>query len=394
MEFSHHEGAPGQGDRPALRRRVDHCRQHHDLPPGGQGESPAEHGVVASFIPKPFTDHPGSGMHTHVSLFEGDSNAFFEPGADLQLSVLARQFIAGLLSTHQRSRRSPTSGSTPTNASQGMELRVTSAGDTTTAPPDPSADVAKPAKGQSTRIEFRSLDSATNPYLAYALILAAGAQGHRGEVRVAATTEDDVWSLTDGERRALGPQPRRQSRSRRSRHGELELVAETLGEHVFDFPAQQEGRMGREQTSRASTGPVPVAMSPRRSSSSSDLVRSGFADVEPAGGEHAGAHGRRTRRFAGAADFSLAADPDRALAVLSGLGRQEPGGTGAILTEPVQRPVCCPDRVVRGPRCLPAEVPEHLDVLAADDLGGAHDRITGGGPRRAAHARATRRLPP
>jgi len=48
-------------------------------------------------LPKPFTDHPGSGMHTHVSLFEGDKNAFYEAGAEFQLSKTARAFIAGLL---------------------------------------------------------------------------------------------------------------------------------------------------------------------------------------------------------------------------------------------------------------------------------------------------------
>ena len=48
-------------------------------------------------MPKPFTEHPGSGMHTHMSLFEGDRNAFYEPGAEYQLSKVGRAFIAGLL---------------------------------------------------------------------------------------------------------------------------------------------------------------------------------------------------------------------------------------------------------------------------------------------------------
>jgi glutamine synthetase len=46
--------------------------------------------IWASFMPKPFTDHPGSGMHTHLSLFEGDRNAFFEAGAEYQLSKTGR----------------------------------------------------------------------------------------------------------------------------------------------------------------------------------------------------------------------------------------------------------------------------------------------------------------
>ena len=56
-----------------------------------------QQGVYATFMPKPFTEHPGSGMHTHMSLFEGDRNAFYEPGAEFQLSKMGRAFIAGLL---------------------------------------------------------------------------------------------------------------------------------------------------------------------------------------------------------------------------------------------------------------------------------------------------------
>jgi glutamine synthetase len=66
-------------------------------------------------MPKPFTTHPGSGMHTHVSLFEGDQNAFYEAGAEYQLSQTGRQFIAGVLEHAPRSASSPTSGSTPTS---------------------------------------------------------------------------------------------------------------------------------------------------------------------------------------------------------------------------------------------------------------------------------------
>ena len=54
-------------------------------------------GIWATFMPKPFTEHPGSGMHTHVSLFEGDQNAFYEAGSEYQLSKVGRQFIAGIL---------------------------------------------------------------------------------------------------------------------------------------------------------------------------------------------------------------------------------------------------------------------------------------------------------
>ncbi len=65
----------------------------------------------------------------------------------------------------------------------------------------------KPGKGNSTRIEYRALDSACNPYLAFALLLAAGLKGVDEGLDLPDGAEDDVWALTDGERRALGIKP-------------------------------------------------------------------------------------------------------------------------------------------------------------------------------------------
>ena len=62
-------------------------------------------GIWATFMPKPFTTHPGSGMHTHVSLFEGDQNAFYEAGSEYQLSKTGRQFIAGILAPRAGDQR-------------------------------------------------------------------------------------------------------------------------------------------------------------------------------------------------------------------------------------------------------------------------------------------------
>ncbi len=94
----------------------------------------------------------------------------------------------------------------------------------------------KPAKGNSTRIEIRSIDPACNPYLSFALLLAAGLKGIEEGYELPPGAEDDVWSLTDAERRALGitqlPQSLGQAITLMERS---ELVAQTLGEHVFDF---------------------------------------------------------------------------------------------------------------------------------------------------------------
>ncbi|MGH8892940.1 MAG: glutamine synthetase family protein, partial [Actinomycetes bacterium] len=97
VEFSHHEGAPGQQEidlryADALSTADNIMTFRHVMK-----QVALSQGVYASFMPKPLTEHPGSGMHTHLSLFEGERNAFFEAGAPYQLSKAARSFIAGLL---------------------------------------------------------------------------------------------------------------------------------------------------------------------------------------------------------------------------------------------------------------------------------------------------------
>lgn len=97
VEFSHHEGAPGQQEidlryADAL-STADNVMTFRLV----MKQVALEQGVQATFMPKPFSEYPGSGMHTHLSLFEGDRNAFYESGAEYQLSKVGRSFIAGLL---------------------------------------------------------------------------------------------------------------------------------------------------------------------------------------------------------------------------------------------------------------------------------------------------------
>ena len=94
----------------------------------------------------------------------------------------------------------------------------------------------KPSKGNSTRIEFRALDSATNPYLAFAVILAAGLKGIEEGYELPPEAEDNVWELSDAERRALGYNQLPASLDHAvSLMEDSELVAETLGEQVFNY---------------------------------------------------------------------------------------------------------------------------------------------------------------
>ena len=237
VEYSHHEGGPGQQEIDL--RYADALTTADNIMTFRLviKEVALEYGMFASFMPKPFTAYPGSGMHTHVSLFEGDANAFFEPGADLQLSVLAKQFIAGLLH-HAPEITAVTNQwiNSYKRLAGGMEAPAYICWGHNNRSALIRVPMYKPHKGQSTRIEFRSLDSATNPYLAYALILAAGMKGIEEKYELPEATEDDVWALTGGERRALGLQPLPGSLDHAIAAMEnSELVAETLGEHVFDF---------------------------------------------------------------------------------------------------------------------------------------------------------------
>ena len=237
VEFSHHEGAPGQQEidlryADAL-TTADNIMTFRVV----MKEVALEQGVYASFMPKPFAEHPGSGMHTHMSLFEGDRNAFYEPGAEYQLSQTGRQFIAGLLRhapeitavTNQwvnSYKRLSGGGEAPSYITWGHNNRSALV----------RVPMYKPSKGNSTRVEFRSIDSACNPYLAFALMLSAGMKGIEEGYELPPGAEDDVWSLSDVERRALGIAPLPQSLGQAIAAMEKsELVAETLGEHVFEF---------------------------------------------------------------------------------------------------------------------------------------------------------------
>jgi len=245
VEYSHHEGGPGQQEIDL--RYADALATADNIMTFRlvMKEVALEQGCYATFMPKPFTDYPGSGMHTHMSLFEGDRNAFFEPGAQFQLSKIGRAFIAGLLrhaaeitavcnqwvNSYKRlwggaQRTAGAGGEAPAYVCWGHNNRSALV----------RVPMYKPQKSNSTRIEFRSLDSSSNPYLAYATILAAGLKGIEAGYELPAGAEDDVWSLTDAERRAMGIEPLPESLDEALRVMERsELVAETLGEHVFDF---------------------------------------------------------------------------------------------------------------------------------------------------------------
>src|ERR1700733_308027 len=132
-------------------------------------------GLLASFMPKPIFGQNGSGMHTHQSLFKGRENAFWDPKGEFELSKIALQYIGGLL-THARGmcaitnplvnsyKRLVPGYEAPVNVAWSMRNR------------SPLIRVPD-RRGSGTRLELRSPDPAANPYLALAVMLAAGLDG-------------------------------------------------------------------------------------------------------------------------------------------------------------------------------------------------------------------------
>ncbi len=237
VEFSHHEAAPGQQEidlrySDAL-SMADNVMTFRYL----VKEVALDEGVRATFMPKPFEHAAGSAMHTHMSLFEGDSNAFHDPDDENQLSATGKAFIAGILHhageisavTNQwvnSYKRLVTGGEAPTAVSWGAANRSALI----------RVPMYTPGKASSRRVEVRTPDSACNPYLAFAVMLAAGLKGIAESYPLAPASEDDVWSLTVAERRAMGYTELPQSLGDALKKMESsELVAEALGEHVFDY---------------------------------------------------------------------------------------------------------------------------------------------------------------
>jgi glutamine synthetase len=254
VEFSHHEAGPGQNEIDL--RYADALTTADNIMTFRTviKEVAIEQGVYATFMPKPLQNEPGSGMHMHLSLFEGDTNAFFDPAAQYQLSAIGRRFIAGLLrhapeitavtnqfvNSYKRLWAGETEsklGEAPSYVTWGHNNRSALV----------RVPLYKPGKGGSSRVEYRAIDSAANPYLALSLLLAAGLKGIEEGYELPAEAEDNVWELSEAERRALGYAPLPSSLDHAiSYMEESELVAETLGEQVFNYVLRNKRKEWRE----------------------------------------------------------------------------------------------------------------------------------------------------
>ncbi|MDZ7679475.1 MAG: glutamine synthetase family protein [Acidimicrobiales bacterium] len=196
-----------------------------------------EHGAYATFMPKPLAGQQGSGMHTHLSLFEGDTNAFYDPDDPYKLSKVGRSFIAGLL--HHAPEITAMTNQLVNSYKRliiGYEAPVFLSWARNNRSALIRIPVTKAGKASSTRIEFRSPDPACNPYLAFSTMLAAGLAGIEGNYELPPEAATNVFEMTDLERKAAGLRALPQSLAEALDEMERsELVAETLGEHIFEW---------------------------------------------------------------------------------------------------------------------------------------------------------------
>ncbi|MEM2866552.1 MAG: glutamine synthetase family protein [Candidatus Hadarchaeales archaeon] len=194
------------------------------------------HGFYATFMPKPIFGINGSGMHTHQSLFKGKRNAFFDPDDEYHLSEIGKRYIAGLLKhapeitaiTNQwvnSYKRLVPGYEAPVYISWARRNRSTLV----------RVPMYKPGKEEATRVEYRSPDPACNPYLCFAVMLAAGLEGIEKKYELPPPVEKDVYHLSPEEREKLGikslPGSLKEALELTKRS---ELVRKTIGEHIFN----------------------------------------------------------------------------------------------------------------------------------------------------------------
>ena len=237
VEYSQHEDAPSQHE---IDLRYTDALTMADTVMTVRlvvKEVAQEAGVHATFMPKPIAGVQGSGMHTHFSLFEGDSNAFHDEGDEHHLSAVGKGFIAGLL-THAREITAVTNQwvNSYKRLVAGYEAPVYVSWARNNRSALVRVPVAKRGKKDSARIEYRSPDPACNPYLAFAVILAAGLRGVEKGYTLPPEAAANLYQMTPEERAAenIASLPGSLAEALTEME-QSELVAETLGEHVFEW---------------------------------------------------------------------------------------------------------------------------------------------------------------
>lgn len=232
IEASHHEVAPGQHEIDFKYAEALTTADNIATFKWVVKRVALNHGLHATFLPKPIKGINGSGMHTHLSLFKDGENAFYDPKAEYQLSQTALHFIAGLLDHAEgmvaitnplvNSYKRLTPGyEAPTNIAWSAANR--------------SAMIRVPARrGVGTRAELRMPDPSANPYLALAVMAAAAIDGMERKLLPPPPIQRNIYQMSVREKRKHKirelPGTLREALEALRRD---EVIQEALGEHIY-----------------------------------------------------------------------------------------------------------------------------------------------------------------
>ena len=235
VEASHHEVAPSQHEIDLRYQEALVMADFAQVYKFIVKQVALQNGLHATFMPKPIFGENGSGMHVHMSLFKGEKNIFADGKDKYGLSATARQYTAGILKhvseftliTNQwvnSYKRLVPGYEAPVYVSWGRRNR--------------SSMIRVPAhqvgKDKATRVELRSPDPAANPYLVFAVMLAAGLKGIEGKYKLGDPIEDNIFHMSEEHKAELKIDTLPDSLENAIHAFESSaLMRETLGEHVF-----------------------------------------------------------------------------------------------------------------------------------------------------------------
>jgi len=236
VKYSHHEAAPSQHE-------ID--LQYTDALTMADSvmttrlvikEVALEHGAYATFMPKPISGLNGSGMHTNFSLFQGGQNVFYEDSDPLKLSTIAKSFIAGLL-RHAQELTLVTNQwvNSYKRLVPGYEAPIYVSWASINRSDLVRIPAYKRGREDSVRAEYRAPDPACNPYLAFAVLLAAGLSGIEHGYPLPPPVEENVFQITEKEREARGIQTLPANLPEAIQFASnSSLVKQALGDHVLN----------------------------------------------------------------------------------------------------------------------------------------------------------------
>jgi len=233
IEASHHEVAPGQheidfrygealktADRWMIFKQIVKNTAH-------------DHGLYASFLPKPFTTESGNAMHCNQSLKKDGENVFFDAGSATGLSQTAEYYVGGLI----RYAKEIAAISNPTiNSYKRLVPNYEAPTNITWSFCNRSSFIRIPkARGQSTRVELRTPDPTANPYLVFAGMLKAGLQGIKNKIKPPQRVDKNNYDLTAREKGEYEIEQYPSNLYEALKHmARSRLLKETLGDHAFN----------------------------------------------------------------------------------------------------------------------------------------------------------------